>query len=149
MGNKKEFKREVWVDWLRVVACFFVMMTHCCEPFYLGGEGSLILTLSDSIWVSVFNTLPRACVALFVIASSYLQFPLHYSAGEFFRKRAVRVLIPFVFWTLVYALVWGEPVENFKYEMIERYPLEDLELIIEFKKKRNSDKDKEAILKIE
>mgnify|MGYP003407862388 CR=1 FL=1 len=114
MENKKEFKREVWVDWLRVVACFFVMMTHCCEPFYLGGEGSLILTLSDSIWVSVFNTLPRACVALFVIASSYLQFPLHYSAGEFFRKRAMRVLIPFVFWTLVYALVWGEPVENFK-----------------------------------
>jgi len=33
--------------------------------------------------------------------------------------------------------------------MVECYPLEDLELIIEFKKKRGSDKDKEAILKIE
>ena len=106
--------RVVWIDWLRVVACFLVMMTHCCEPFYLGGEGSLVLTKADAIWVSILNVLPRAAVALFVIASSYLQFPLHYSTGEFFRRRAVRILIPFFFWTLIYALVYGEPVENFK-----------------------------------
>ena len=107
-------KREVWLDWLRVTACFLVMATHSCEPFYLGGEGSLILTKSDAIWVSILNVIPRACVALFVFASSYLQFPLHYSTGEFFRKRALRILPPFVFWTIVYALVWGEPVQNFK-----------------------------------
>ena len=106
--------REIWIDWLRVTACFLVMMTHSSEPFYLGGEGSLILTRSDALWVSVLNVLPRACVALFVFASSYLQFPLHYSTGEFFRRRAGRILIPFFFWTVVYALVWGEPVQNFK-----------------------------------
>ena len=107
-------KREIWIDWLRVTACFLVMMTHSCEPFYLGGEGSLILTKADAIWMSILNVLPRACVALFIVASSYLQFPLHYQAGEFFRRRAVRVLVPFLFWTVVYALVWGEPVQNFK-----------------------------------
>ena len=106
--------REVWLDWMRVTACFLVMVTHSCEPFYLGGEGSLILTRSDAIWVAVLNSLPRACVALFVFSSAYLQFPLHYSTGVFFRKRAVRILPPFLFWTLVYALVWGEPVQNFK-----------------------------------
>lgn len=107
-------EREIWLDWLRVTALFMVMVTHSCEPFYLGGEGSLILTRSDAIWVAVLNSLPRAAVALFVFASSYLQFPLHYPTGEFFRKRALRILPPFVFWTLVYALVWGEPVQNFK-----------------------------------
>ena len=107
-------KREIWIDWLRVTACFLVMMTHSCEPFYLGGEGSLILTRSDALWVSVLNVLPRACVALFVFASSYLQFPLHYSTGEFFRRRAIRILIPFAFWSVVYALAWGNPVRNFK-----------------------------------
>lgn len=91
-----------------------VMLTHCCEPFYLGGEGSLVLTGADAVWVSILNSLPRAAVALFIVASSYLQFPLHYSTGEFFRRRASRILVPFLFWTVVYALVWGEPVRNFK-----------------------------------
>ena len=112
--NPVSSQREVWLDWLRVTACFLVMATHSCEPFYLGGEGSLILTRSDAIWVSILNVLPRACVALFIFTSSYLQFPLHYSTGEFFRRRASRILIPFVCWSLVYALVWGEPVENLK-----------------------------------
>lgn len=107
-------KREIWLDWLRVTACFLVLATHSCEPFYLGGKGSLILTRSDAIWVSVLNVIPRAAIALFIFTSSYLQFPLHYPTGEFFRRRAVRILIPFVFWSIVYALVWGEPVQNFK-----------------------------------
>ena len=106
--------RVIWIDRLRLFACFMVMLTHSCEPFYLGGEGSLILTKADAFWVAILNVLPRASVALFVIASSYLQFPLHYSTGEFFRRRAVRILIPFLLWTLVYAFVWGEPVQNLK-----------------------------------
>lgn len=113
MYSKNE-QREIWLDWMRVTACFLVMATHSCEPFYLGGEGSLILTRSDAIWMSVLNVFPRACVALFVFASSYLQFPLHYSAGEFFKRRALRILPPFVLWSVVYALAWGEPVQNFK-----------------------------------
>lgn len=108
---KKE--REVWIDWLRVIACFLVMMTHSCESFYFGGEGALILTHSDAFWVSILNVIPRACVPLFVVASSYLLLPMRYSTGEFVRKRVVRVLIPFLIWTTVYAFAWGDPAENF------------------------------------
>ena len=107
-------QREVWIDWMRVIACLLVMLVHSTEPFYLGGEGSRVLTRGDAFWVSFFEMISRACVPLFVVASSYLQFPLHYSAGEFFRRRAVRILIPFAVWTVFYALVWGEPVENFR-----------------------------------
>ena len=107
-------KREVWIDWMRVAACFMVLLVHSTEPFYLGGEGSLILTKSDAFWSSFFDSFVRACVPLFIVASSYLQFPIHYSAGEFVRRRSVRILIPFLVWTVVYALVWGEPVENFR-----------------------------------
>lgn len=114
METKQERTREVWVDWLRVAACFMVMVVHSTEPFYLGGDGSQILTRADVFWSALFDSLVRSCVPLFVIASSYLQFPVHYPTGEFFRRRAVRILIPFVIWTLAYALVWGEPVQNLK-----------------------------------
>ena len=106
--------REKWIDWMRVAACLMVMVVHSTEPFYLGGEGSRILTEGDAYWSSFFDSFVRACVPLFVVASSYLQFPLHYSTGEFLRRRALRVLVPFLCWSIVYALAWGEPVENFR-----------------------------------
>ncbi len=109
-----QVERVIWLDWMRVAACLMVIVVHATEPFYLGGDGSLILTRTDAFWASFFDSLVRACVPLFVIASSYLQFPLHYSSEEFFRRRAVRILVPFILWTVVYALVWGSPVQNFK-----------------------------------
>ena len=109
-----EQKREIWIDWMRVIACFLVMVVHSTEPFYLGGDGSLVLTKLDAGWAAFFDSLARACVPLFVIASSYLQFPIHYSTKEFLKRRAVRVLVPFLIWTLFYAFYWGEPVANLK-----------------------------------
>ena len=109
-----EKNREVWIDWMRVAACFLVMVVHSTEPFYLGGDGTLVLTKEDAFWVALFDSFARACVPVFVVASSYLQFPVHYSTKEFFRRRAVRILVPFAVWTVVYALVYGEPVQNFK-----------------------------------
>ena len=106
-------KREVWIDWLRVIACFMVMVVHSTEPFYLGGEGTLVKSASDAFWASFMDSLVRACVPIFVVASSYLQFPMHYSSGEFLRRRAVRILIPLAVWSVVYALIWGKPAENF------------------------------------
>lgn len=107
-------KREVWIDWMRVTACLMVFIVHSTEPFYLGGDGAQILTGTDAFWASLFDSLVRACVPLFIVASSYLQFPLRCSAGEFLRRRCVRILVPFLIWTAIYALVWGEPVENFR-----------------------------------
>ena len=113
MTQLKTENRVVWVDWMRVAACFMVLLVHSTEPFYLGGDGSQILTKADAYWASFFDSIVRACVPLFIVASSYLQFPLHYSTGVFCRRRAVRILIPFVLWSVVYALAWGEPSENF------------------------------------
>ena len=110
--NDKCIKREVWVDWLRVFACLLVMVVHSSEPFYLDGYDTLILTDADLIWASAIDSAARMSVPLFVIASSYLLFPLRYSSGEFFKRRAVRILIPFVVWSVVYALCYGDPLTN-------------------------------------
>ncbi|MCR5315322.1 MAG: acyltransferase [Bacteroidaceae bacterium] len=110
--NDKCIKREVWVDWLRVFACLLVMVVHSSEPFYLDGYDTFILTDADLIWASAIDSAARMSVPLFVIASSYLLFPLRYSSGEFFKRRAVRILIPFVVWSVVYALCYGDPLTN-------------------------------------
>ncbi|MBR4172211.1 MAG: acyltransferase family protein [Kiritimatiellae bacterium] len=98
-------QRIVFLDYLRVIACFMVMVIHACEPFYLGGEqGTYIATRGDAFWVTLVECLCRACVPLFVMASSYLLFPVTKPTGVFFRRRLVRVFIPFLLWACIY--VW-------------------------------------------
>jgi Uncharacterized protein conserved in bacteria len=99
--NNRCMEREVWVDWLRVLACLLVMVVHSSEPFYLDGYDTLIPTDADLIWASAIDSASRMSVPLFVIASSYLLFPLRYSSGEFFKRRTVRILIPFVIQVIV------------------------------------------------
>lgn len=111
-------QREVWVDWLRVFACLLVMIVHSSEPFYLNGYDTLILTDADLAWASAIDSAARMSVPLFVIASAYLLFPLRYSAGEFCRKRAIRILIPFVLWSVIYAVFNGNAWSNLKYLLL-------------------------------
>ncbi len=102
----KNTDRIIFLDWLRVIACFMVILVHCIEPFYLGGpEGTYIASKYNALWVTLINSALRPAVPLFVLASSYLLFPLRTDTVSFFRKRFVRVLIPFIVWTLLYAVV--------------------------------------------
>lgn len=108
--------RIIFLDYLRVIACFMVMVVHSCEPFYLGGEGTLILSQGDAMWVTLVDSAFRASVPLFVLASSYLLFPLRGEVSVFFRKRVRRVVVPFVFWSIMYAVIplYGEVYEFYK-----------------------------------
>ncbi len=98
--------RIVFLDWLRVIACFMVILVHCIEPFYLGGpEGTYISSKFNALWTTLVNSALRPAVPLFVLASSYLLFPLKTDTVTFFRKRFVRVLVPFLVWTLLYIFI--------------------------------------------
>ena len=99
-------ERIVFLDWLRFIACFMVILVHSIEPFYLGGpEGTYIASWWDAFWTTAMDSALRPAVPLFVMASSYLLFPLKTDTGTFFRRRFSRVLIPFAIWTLLYAVV--------------------------------------------
>lgn len=99
-------ERIVFLDWLRVIACFMVILVHSIEPFYLGGpEGTYIASWGDAFWTTLFDSALRPAVPLFVLASSYLLFPLKTDTPTFFRRRFGRVLIPFIVWSLLYALI--------------------------------------------
>ena len=97
--------RIVFLDYLRFIACFMVIIVHCIEPFYLGGEGTQIRNATDAAWSTFLDSALRAAVPLFMMASSYLLLPLKYDSWTFFKKRFTRVCIPLIVWTLLYALI--------------------------------------------
>jgi len=98
-------ERVIFLDWLRIIACFMVILTHSNEPVYLGGQGTAISCASDAFWSTFFITLCRSCVPLFVLASSYLLFPVEGSTWPFLKKRLIRVGVPALIWLCVYAIV--------------------------------------------
>lgn len=99
--------RIVFLDWLRVFACLMVMVVHACEAFYFNDVGETCFrSLGDARWAVGIDSACRASVPLFVMASSFLLFPLKRSTGDFFRRRLVRVVVPFLIWSLVY-IVWN------------------------------------------
>lgn len=104
-----ERQRVIFLDFLRVAACFMVIWVHACEPYYLGGLGTYIENSYDAFWVTLFDSALRCAVPLFIMTSSYLLFPLKSDTATFFRRRAVRVLIPLAVWSVLYAVVpiWG------------------------------------------
>ena len=101
-------KRIVFLDYLRVVACLMVMFVHACEQYYFGADGGFrIASAGDAFWVTAIDSACRAAVPLFVMASSYLLFPLAKPTGEFFRRRLVRVVVPFAVWCGLYVWRFG------------------------------------------
>lgn len=121
VDDMNERGRIVFLDYLRVMACFMVMAIHASEPFYLAVEGGSVVTKiasrSDALCITVVECLCRVCVPLFVMASSYLLFPLTKPAGEFFRRRLARIVVPFAVWSVAYVWYfggdWGRMAFNF------------------------------------
>ncbi|MEG1544377.1 MAG: acyltransferase family protein, partial [Tannerellaceae bacterium] len=91
-----------WVDLLRVIACFLVVFSHCCDPFvgqFDNDKGAFLTGVFSGSFV-------RACVPLFVMMTGVLLFPVRMSMSDFYRKRIKRVVIPLVFWSLVLPVIY-------------------------------------------
>lgn len=130
MSTPTTDNRVYFLDYLRVVACFMVILVHCIEPFYLGDGGTLIASKSDALWVTCVDSLLRIAVPLFVMISSYLLVPVTGSTEKFYRRRVERVAIPFIIFSLAYALIpaWGsggevEILDNLKVLTFNFLPL--------------------------
>ena len=115
-----EQKRIVFLDYVRVFACFLVMLVHASENFY-GAEGStdmagpqaFLHNETDRLWVSLYDGFSRMSVPLFIIVSAFLLAPMKegQTTWEFYRKRALRILPPFAVFMVLYCtlpLLWGQ-----------------------------------------
>lgn len=105
--------RVLFLDYIRVIAIILVLILHTCEQFYMDSNGELRIDSEfDRMWISLVASFTRVCVPLFVMTSGYLLLPIktNLSMIEFFKRRLIKVLIPFIICSLSYAilpLLWG------------------------------------------
>lgn len=112
-------ERIVFADYLRVVACFMVMLVHASENFYaadasgLAGNVSLLANEANRFWVAFYDGFcGRTCVPLFMIVSAFLLVPMKEGVGmmEFYKRRFRRIIPPMLLFMLLYTflpLLWG------------------------------------------
>ena len=113
-------KRIVFLDYVRVFACFLVMVVHASENFY-GAEGSTDMVGPQSylaneaarLWVAVYDGFSRMAVPLFIIVSAFLLAPMKagLTSWQFYRQRCIRILPPFFIFMILYStlpLLWGQ-----------------------------------------
>jgi len=91
-----------WVDLLRIIACFLVVLSHCCDPFV----GQFDNDRTSFLTGAFTGSFVRACVPLFVMMSGVLLFPVRLEMREFYRKRIGRIVVPLIFWSVMLPLLY-------------------------------------------
>ena len=104
-------KRIVFLDYIRIFACFLVMLVHASENYYPGpdstdmaGPQAMLANQTDRIFVSVYDGISRMSVPLFIIVSAFLLVPMREeeTSWEFYRRRFRKILPPFLFFAVLY-----------------------------------------------
>lgn len=99
-------KQIVWLDAIRLLSFLFLLMCHAADPFNAAatyGNGSMT-SEAGIMWGQLWGTLVRPCVPLFAMLTGALSFPVKWSMGQFYRRRILRVLWPFLLWSVLYNL---------------------------------------------
>jgi surface polysaccharide O-acyltransferase-like enzyme len=104
MDSSSALKHEriVWADVLRFIAMFMVISVHCTDPFNISPAARL--NPEYNFWGTIYGSVLRPCVPLFVMLSGMLLLPVKQEIGSFYKKRLMRVVFPFLIWSVLYNL---------------------------------------------
>lgn len=113
-------ERIVWADVLRFIAMFMVISVHCTDPFNISPAARL--NAEYNFWGTIYGSVLRPCVPLFVMLTGMLLLPVKEEMGLFYRKRLVRVLSPFLIWSVLYNLFpWFTGVVGLNSSIITKF----------------------------
>ena len=96
----KKTGRIYWLDLLKLIAIFMMVAGHCGD--FVSPEDRALPWYQT--WGTIYNSLMRPAIPLFVMVTGALLLPVRQELGAFYRKRIFRVLIPFLIWSTLYAL---------------------------------------------
>lgn len=91
------YKRLLWADAVRITAIYLVLLVHSSLI-----ASSFSFSSLDTLILFAFA---KTCVPLFVLLSGSLLLSKRESYEAFFRKRVLRLLIPWSIWAGIYTLI--------------------------------------------
>ncbi|HTP41371.1 MAG TPA: acyltransferase family protein [Nitrospiria bacterium] len=96
--------RQIWVEYIRVVATFCVVILHTSAPLLTKYN-----MLPKSHWMigNIFDSSARMSVPIFFMLSGYLLLEKDEPLNIFFKKRFNKVGIPLIVWSLIY-IPWND-----------------------------------------
>lgn len=88
-----------WLDTLRTLATLGVIVIHISSPIInMAFAGNM-----NHWWIgNVLMSLTRYAVPMFLMLSGATMITREYDVKEFYKKRLTRVILPFLFWMVVY-----------------------------------------------
>jgi len=103
--------RTSYISVLRIVAILLVILIHSSSG-YLNSNEFKSFDWSYANWLNSFS---RFAVPLFVIISGALLLQKNESTGQFYRKRLLKIVPPFLFWSIVYLIYYFIRYIDFDY----------------------------------
>ncbi len=100
MTNQTTTKRKSWIDLLKVIAVFMMIAVHCTDNVTPAERSETWYNL----WGSIYGSLMRPAIPLFVMVTGVLLLPIKMEITTFYRKRLMRLVVPFLVWSLLYNL---------------------------------------------
>lgn len=103
--------RILWLDIDRDIAIFLVIIIHTTATTITAFDQVSILN-----WIAadLYDSLAFIAVPLFVMISGYLLLDKTEDYKTFFKKRAIKIIIPLIAWTIIYIIAYhyqyGTPV---------------------------------------
>jgi surface polysaccharide O-acyltransferase-like enzyme len=99
----KNENRSIWVDYVRIIACFSVVILHSTAPFLLKYND---LPLMHWMVGNVYDSVVRMCVPLFFMISGYLLLEKNESIAVFYKKRLGKIVPVLTNWSFIY-IAWA------------------------------------------
>lgn len=90
----------VWLDAVKVIAIFMMIAVHCTDNVTPAERSAPWYNL----WGSFYGSFMRPAIPLFVMVTGALLLPVRTTTPAFYKKRLLRVMVPFLIWSVAYNL---------------------------------------------
>ncbi len=102
--QKIERKREIYLDILRIIAIFAIIIVHTSAQNWYKTD---VFSFEWNIF-NIYDSMFKWGTPIFVMISGALFLSANYSIEKIYKKNILRIIIAFIFWSLIYTFLFSK-----------------------------------------